>query len=168
MGDMAVHFSSATDEWETPQDFFDELDEEFEFALDVCATPENAKAPYFFTRTKNGLLQPWAAPIGHAVWMNPPYGRGIGKWVEKARHESERGATVVCLLPARTDTRWFHDHIHGRAEIRFVRGRLKFGGHKNSAPFPSMVVVFRPTERTMPARFDRRSRSGTVSETEGV
>lgn len=129
-------FSSATDMWETPQNFFDELDKEFHFSCDVCATRENAKCAKFYTPEQDGLKQTW----GGTLWMNPPYGREIGKWVKKA---SESNATVVCLLPARTDTRWFHDYIYGKAEIRFVRGRLKFGGSKNSAPFPSMVVIFR-------------------------
>lgn len=130
-------FSSATDMWETPQNFFDELDKEFHFSCDVCATRENAKCAKFYTPEQDGLKQTWGGGI---LWLNPPYGREIGKWVKKA---SESNATVVCLLPARTDTRWFHDYIYGKAEIRFVRGRLKFGGSKNSAPFPSMVVIFR-------------------------
>lgn len=134
-------FSSATDMWETPQNFFDELDKEFHFSCDVCATRENAKCAKFYTPEQDGLKQTWGG--GGTLWMNPPYGREIGKWVKKA---SESNATVVCLLPARTDTRWFHDYIYGKAEIRFVRGRLKFGGGKNSAPFPSMVVVFRGTK----------------------
>lgn len=129
-------FSSATDMWETPQNFFDELNKEFRFTCDVCAIEENAKCAKFYTPEQDGLKQTW----GGVCWMNPPYGREIGKWVKKA---SESNATVVCLLPARTDTRWFHDYIYGKAEIRFVRGRLKFGNSKNTAPFPSMVVVFR-------------------------
>ena len=132
-------FSSATDMWETPQDFFDELNKEFRFACDVCAIEENAKCAKYYTPEQDGLKQTW----GGVCWMNPPYGREIGKWVKKA---SESNATVVCLLPARTDTRWFHDYIYGKAEIRFVCGRLKFGNSKNSAPFPSMVVVFRGTK----------------------
>ena len=132
-------FSSKTDMWETPQNFFDELNKEFRFTCDVCAIEENAKCAKFYTPEQDGLKQTW----GGVCWMNPPYGREIGKWVKKA---SESKATVVCLLPARTDTRWFHDYIYGKAEIRFVRGRLKFGGSKNSAPFPSMVVVFRGTK----------------------
>ena len=133
-------FSSKTDMWETPQNFFDELNKEFRFTCDVCAIEENAKCAKFYTPEQDGLKQTWG---GGVCWMNPPYGREIGKWVKKA---SESKATVVCLLPARTDTRWFHDYIYGKAEIRFVRGRLKFGGSKNSAPFPSMVVVFRGTK----------------------
>lgn len=132
-------FSSTTDEWATPQDFFCELDAEFHFTLDPCATEENAKCKKYYTKADDGLAQDWAP---HTVFMNPPYGRTIGRWVRKAYEESVKGSTVVCLLPARTDTKWFHDYIYHRAEIRFVRGRLKFGGSKNSAPFPSMVVIF--------------------------
>lgn len=131
-------FSSATDLWATPQDFFDKLNDEFHFTLDACALPENAKCENFYTPADNGLSQKW----GGCVWCNPPYGREIGKWVRKAYIENKLGATVVMLLPARTDTKWFHDYIYGKAEIRFMQGRLKFGGSKNPAPFPSMVVVF--------------------------
>lgn len=131
-------FSSKTDLWETPQDFFDKLNEEFHFQTDVCALPENAKCKHFYTPEKDGLTQEWNG----SCWCNPPYGRQIGKWVRKA---SESKATTVMLIPARTDTAWFHDYICGKAEVRFVRGRLKFGEAKNSAPFPSMVVVFRNT-----------------------
>lgn len=138
-------FSSKTDLWETPQDFFDQLNAEFHFDLDVCALPENAKCKWYYTPELDGLSQPWDG----TCWCNPPYGRGIGAWVRKARSASAAGHTVVMLLPARTDTRWFHDYIYGpdRAEIRFIRGRLKFGGSRNSAPFPSTVVVFRAKER---------------------
>lgn len=140
-----IMFSSKTDLWETPQEFFDALDEEFHFELDVCATNENAKCDCYFTRKQDGLNREWDCKV---CWCNPPYGREIGKWVEKAyltvRHW---GNTVVMLLPARTDTKWFHDYIYGKAEIRFVRGRLKFGKSKNSAPFPSMIVIFRGNSR---------------------
>lgn len=133
---MNVHFSSATDLHATPQDFFDKLNAEFEFALDVCATPENAKCKRFFTKEDDGLKQEWSG----VVWMNPPYGREIGFWMRKAHESAANGAVVVCLVPARTDTKWWHDYaiIH---EVRFVRGRLKFGDAKNSAPFPSAIVV---------------------------
>ena len=131
-----VMFSSRTDMWETPAAFFRALDAEFHFTLDVCAVPENAKCKVFYTPEQDGLAQNW----GGCCWCNPPYGREIGKWVKKA---AEAECTVVMLLPARTDTAWFHDYIYGKSEIRFVRGRLKFGGSKNSAPFPSMVVIFR-------------------------
>ncbi len=136
-------FSSTTDMWATPQEFFDNLDEEFGFELDVCATDENAKCKKYYTKEQDGLKMPWTG----VCWCNPPYGREIGKWVEKAYSSSARGvATVVMLLPARTDTRWFHDYIYGKSEVRFIKGRLKFGDSLNSAPFPSMVVVFRPKE----------------------
>lgn len=131
-------FTSDTDLWETPQDFFDSLNAEFKFETDVCALPENAKCARFFTPEQNGLEQEWRG----VCWMNPPYGRDIVNWVRKAYESAQRGATVVCLLPARTDTAWWHDYCM-KGEYRFVRGRLKFGGSKNSAPFPSAVVIFR-------------------------
>lgn len=131
-------FSSKTDLHATPQDFYDKLNAEFGFNLDVCATAENAKCKRFFDKSQDGLKQVWRG----AVWMNPPYGRGIGEWIKKAFEESEKNASVVvCLLPARTDTKWFHDYCQ-RGAIWFVRGRLKFGESKNAAPFPSMVVQF--------------------------
>jgi len=134
-----VMFSSATDMWATPQDFFDRLNEEYHFTLDVCATTQNAKCGRYYTKEQDGLSQPWDG----VCWCNPPYGREIGKWVEKAYQSAMDGnADVVMLLPARTDTKWFHDYIYGKAEIRFVKGRLKFGDSMNSAPFPSMVVIF--------------------------
>lgn len=132
--------SSATDEWATPQDFFDRLNSEFHFTLDVCATPENAKCARYFTRAQDGLKQDWT---GETVWCNPPYGRVIGNWVRRCCEFSAGGGIAVMLVPARTDTRWFHDWVYGKAEIRFVRGRLKFGDGANSAPFPSMVLVYR-------------------------
>lgn len=134
-----VMFSSKTDMWETPQDFFDELNDEFSFTLDVAASDHNAKCYHYYTKHEDGLKMPWHG----VVWCNPPYGREIGKWVKKAYFEAILGTTVVMLIPARTDTKWFHDYILGKAEVRFIRGRLKFGGSKNSAPFPSMVVIFR-------------------------
>lgn len=129
--------SSATDDWATPPEFFAKLDAEFFFDVDVCASNSNAKCPIFFSKEDDGLEQDWADYS--CCFMNPPYGREIGKWVKKA---AESGTEVVGLLPARTDTKWFHDYIYGRAEIRFVKGRLKFGGGSNSAPFPSMVVIW--------------------------
>lgn len=135
----AVHFSSTTDLWSTPQSFFDALNDEFGFTVDVCASPENAKCRRFFTAKDDGLAQVWEG----FCWMNPPYGRTIGKWMEKAFLSAEQGATVVCLIPARTDTAWWHDYA-AKGEVRFIRGRLKFGGHSNSAPFPSAVVIFKP------------------------
>ena len=144
-------FTSTTDEWATPQDFFDMLDAEFRFTLDVCATAENAKVSQYFSKLDDGLSQPWEG----VCWMNPPYGRGIGGWVRKAYESSLGGATVVCLIPARTDTAYWHDYAMRAAEIRLVRGRLHFGGgHEgtaHNAPFPCAVVVFRPSESARPS-----------------
>lgn len=136
-----VLFSSKEEKWATPQDFFDKLNDEFHFTLDVAASPDNAKCANYFTEEQDGLVQSWG---GHTVWCNPPYCRKTGLWVKKAYEEHQRtGCTVVMLLPSRTDVRWFHDYILGKAEIRFIKGRLKFGGNKNSAPFPSIVVIYR-------------------------
>ena len=136
-----VLFSSKEEKWETPQDFFDKLNEEFHFTLDAASSPDNAKCTNYFTEEQDGLAQSWG---GHTVWCNPPYCRKTGLWVKKAYEEHQRtGCTVVMLLPSRTDVRWFHDYILGKAEIRFIKGRLKFGGSKNSAPFPSIVVIYR-------------------------
>lgn len=132
-------FTSNTDMWETPQSFFEDLDKEFNFTLDVCAIKENAKVNNYYSPEVDGLSQEWKG----TCWMNPPYGGEIGKWVKKAYESSRGGATVVCLLPARTDTQWFHNYIYNKAEIRFVKGRLKFGKSKNSAPFPSMIVIYK-------------------------
>lgn len=136
---MNVHFSSKTSAWETPQAFFDAINSEFKLNYDVCATSENAKCKIYCSEETDGLKVSWA---GKRCWMNPPYGREIGRWVSKA---ATGGAEiVVALLPSRTDTRWWHDYIQDKAEVRFIKGRLKFGGHQNSAPFPSVVVIFRP------------------------
>ena len=134
-------FSSASCEWETPQDFFDEWDAKFHFDLNCCATDENAKCARYFTKEDDAFKQKWTG----RVWMNPPYGRDIGLWMRKAYESVLDGdaEAVVCLVPSRTDTKWFHEYAM-RGELHFVRGRLKFGGSgsKNSAPFPSVVVVF--------------------------
>lgn len=137
----SLMFSSNSNEWYTPQDFYDKLNKEFSFNLDPCSTHDNAKCDKHFTVEEDGLKQDWG---GHVVFMNPPYGREISKWVEKAYNESLKpNTTVVCLIPARTDTAYYHDYIFGKAkDVRFIRGRLKFGGCKNAAPFPSAVVVF--------------------------
>ena len=133
-------FSSNSDEWATPQNIFDSLDAEFNFNLDPCATTENHKCTNYFTIDMDGLKQKWA---GYRVFCNPPYSN-ISAWVEKAFRETRNDNTlVVLLIPARTDTKYFHDFIYQRAEIRFIKGRLKFGESKNSAPFPSMLVIFR-------------------------
>lgn len=136
-----VIFSSQTDDWATPQDFFDKLNLEFHFTLDPCASAENAKCQKFYTKTENGLLQDWG---GETVFCNPPYGRQIAAWVGKCWEEAKKPNTkVVMLIPARTDTKYFHEYIyHKAADIRFIQGRLKFGNAQNSAPFPSMIVIF--------------------------
>lgn len=139
MRNQETLFRSDSCEWETPLDFFRQWDEKFHFDLDVCATPENAKCARYFTREDDGLAQDWT---GHVCWMNPPYGRGIINWMRKAYESALGGAVVVCLVPARTDTTWWHEYAM-RGRIYFVRGRLKFGGSPNNAPFPSAVIVFR-------------------------
>ena len=142
-------FSRQTTEWETPHDLFKALEASYRFTLDVCATPANAKCEAYFTKDADGLAHAW----GGTVWCNPPYGRHVGRWLEKARTELALGhcAVVVFLLPARTDTRWFHDYVwdnqchHPRTgiELQLIAGRLRFQNATSSAPFPSMLVVMR-------------------------
>lgn len=139
-------FASTKTEWETPPDLFARLNGEFAFTLDVCATPLNRKCRRYFTLAQNALKRRWTG----CCWMNPPYGREISAWIRKAREQSGRGATVVCLLPARTDTAWWYDTLKYAQEIRFLRGRLTFVGARASAPFPSAVVIF-SKHRTCPA-----------------
>lgn len=141
-----VHYSSKSVEWSTPQSIIDDYGP---FDLDVCATRANAKAPRFFTKKQNGLIQKWR---GSRIWMNPPYGREIKHWVAKAASEALNLDVdlITCLLPARTDTKWWHSYIWDHSEnaprpgviVRLLPGRIKFGGHKNSAPFPSAIVIF--------------------------
>lgn len=133
-----VHFSSKSIEWSTPQFLFDILDKEWKFELDVCASRENAKCKDFFTVQEDGLTRSWK---GKRCFMNPPYGRQISHWVKKAWTEAQSGTLVVALLPARTDTNWWYSYCLN-SEIRFIKGRLKFGGVQNSAPFPSAIVIF--------------------------
>ena len=144
-------FTSNKTDWETPQWLFDKLDKEFNFDLDVCADMDNTKCFNFFG--ERNLFEnefkyldcfniDWSEFKKHALWMNPPYGRQIGKFIKKAYEESLKGCTVVCLLPARTDTRWWWNYCLKAYEIRFLKGRLKFGGATNSAPFPSAIVIF--------------------------
>jgi phage N-6-adenine-methyltransferase len=133
--------SSKTDQWATPQAFFDELNMEFGFTLDVCADDWNHKCNRYFTKQDDGLAQVWSG----VCWMNPPYGREIGAWMSKAVEAWRGGATVVCLVPARTDTAWWHDFAM-LGEITFIRGRLKFvnrEGTGDAAPFPSALIVYR-------------------------
>ena len=132
-------FSSEREDWETPDALFEQLNAEFGFETDVCATDANAKCSHYFSPDQDGLRQSWRG----VCWMNPPYGTALPKWMAKAYTESVRGATVVCLVPARTDTRWWHDFAM-RGEIRLIEGRLRFRGAQFSAPFPSAIIVFRP------------------------
>ncbi len=131
-------FSSGRKDWATPVQIMRALASEFTFTMDACAAACTATAPLFFTIEDNALTRDWSG----TVWMNPPYGKEIGRWVQKAAEEAERGCTVVCLLPSRTDTRWWHLYCM-KAEIRFIRGRLRFDDQKNPAPFPSALVIFR-------------------------
>lgn len=136
----SVMFSSKSDMWATPKDFFDKLNEEFHFDLDPCASESNHKCEKYFTEETDGLAENWG---GYSVFCNPPYSN-IKEWVKKCYEESRKpGTVVVLLIPARTDTRYFHDYILHRSEVRFVKGRLKFGDSKTAAPFQSMVVIFR-------------------------
>ena len=138
---QVVMFSPKTGQWATPQEFFDKLDWRFgPFDLDPCADANNAKCTKFFTEEDNGLSHSWE---GHTTFINPPYGRGIEKWIKKAFNESRKENTkVVMLIPARTDTKYWHQYVMKADEIHFVKGRLKFGDSQNSAPFPSAVIVF--------------------------
>lgn len=133
-----VMYSSEKDDWETPQELFDYYNFQYDFTLDVAASAQNHKCKDYFTKEDDGLLKEWYG----RVWCNPPYGREIGKWVKKCAEY--RGLSVM-LIPARTDTKWFHEYIlnNPRVEISFIRGRLHFNNSKNAAPFPSMIVVFK-------------------------
>jgi site-specific DNA-methyltransferase (adenine-specific) len=137
MKNIDVMFASKTCEWATPEHVFRQLDDEFHFTLDPCSTHENAKCAKHYTVEDDGLKQDWT---GETVFCNPPYGREMPQWIEKCATED---ATCVMLIPSRTDTEAFHKWIYGKAELRFVRGRIKFGGAKYNAPFPSMIVIFR-------------------------
>lgn len=132
-------FSSSNVEWGTPPHIFSKYDAVYHFTLDVCATHENALCEHYYTKEQNGLVQDWHG----RCWMNPPYGRQIGKWMRKAYESSLNGTTVVCLVPARTDTAWWHDWAT-KGRIEFIRGRLKYVGGKNRAPFPSAIIIYEP------------------------
>jgi phage N-6-adenine-methyltransferase len=139
MKHLAAHFSRKSDEYETPWELFNELDRKHgPITLDVCATAEKAKCAAFYSPADDGLAQPWTG----TCWMNPPFS-AIADWVAQADEAAKAGATVVCLLPVRTDTRWWHAHV-AHHEIEFRKGRVKFAGAKSGAPFPSAVVVMRP------------------------
>ena len=138
-----VLYSSQKDNWETPQDLFDKLNNKFHFTLDPCADIKNHKCDKYYTETDNGLTQDWK---GEIVFCNPPYGRKIYKWVEKCYNESKKdNTTVVLLIPSRTDTKYFHDFLYKKnnVELIFIKGRLKFGNSKHPAPFPSLIAILR-------------------------
>lgn len=144
---MNVMFSSDDMTWATPQSFFNQLNDEFHFTLDPCCGHNTAKCEKYYTKDMDGLSKSWENQI---VFMNPPYGREIYEWIEKAYNESVyNNAIVVCLIPARTDTKYWHDFCMKASEIRFVKGRLKFGNSDNSAPFPSAVIIFRPNDNNV-------------------
>ena len=137
---QGLMFSSKSNEWATPQDFYNKLNAEFGFTLDPCATPTTAKCASYYTSDDDGLSKDWS---GHTVFMNPPYGRDIKHWLKKAYDEGQKpNTTVVCLIPARTDTKYWHEYVMKAQAIYFVKGRLKFGDSENAAPFPSAVVIF--------------------------
>lgn len=147
-----VVFSSAKDEWATPQDFYDGLAKKYDFNLDPCADAGNAKCAKFYTQQDDGLSQDWG---GHTVFVNPPYSK-VKDWVNKALKESRKpDTTIVMLVAARTDTKFFHEYCTKANQIFFIKGRLKFGGSQNSAPFPSMVVVFGGDTLYVPPRYAR-------------
>lgn len=137
---LAVHFQSLLDVRATPPDLFAVLDQEFGFETDVCALPHNTKCTNYFTPEVNGLTQEWTG----ICFMNPPYGREMGVWLRKGLESARRGATVVCVIPSRTDCLWWHEYVMRASEVRFLRGRVIFGGSENPAPFPTAIVVFRP------------------------
>jgi phage N-6-adenine-methyltransferase len=136
MAEFKTKFNTGKQDWETPESIFDPLNREFCFNLDVCAIPSNTKCEKYFTPEQNGLNKKWRG----MCWMNPPFGQQ-SKWVKKAYEESQNGATVVCLLPARTNTNWWHDYCM-KGEIRFIRGRPKFKGAKHGLPQPLAIIIF--------------------------
>jgi site-specific DNA-methyltransferase (adenine-specific) len=138
-------YSSSSNEWGTPDYIFNALDDEFNFELDAAASEDLAKCEPYFTKSDNALLKDWSA-VANTVWLNPPYGRGIGKWIEKAYKEAQKGCTVVVLTFVRSDTRWWHDWALKAEEIRMIKGRVAFtnssGVSSNAAPAPSCVLIF--------------------------
>lgn len=134
-------YSSAKEDWETPPELFNELNKEFNFKCDLAANADNHKCDKYYSGYNSSLNCRWM-PFDGPFWLNPPYGRDIKKWVKKAYEESKLGAKIVCLLPSRTGAAWFQDYVLGKAEIRFLRGRLKFVGAKHSAPFDSVIAIY--------------------------
>lgn len=148
------HFYNSSKEWEAPDTLFQPLKKEFNIILDLCASAENTKCKAFIDRKTNSFSTSWSTLLdtikvedNAAAWLNPPYGRGIDKWVKRASEEAAKGATIVALLPARTDTSWFHNYIYNKHEVRFLKSRVKFVDAKAPVPFPSMIVIFKPTKK---------------------
>lgn len=156
MTNMKALFTSNDPNWETPQNLYEQLNAEFHFTTDVCATGETAKCEAYYTPETDGLSQTWQG----VCWMNPPYGKEISKWLQKAYNESLKGAVVVCLIPSRTDTKYWHDYCMKAAEIRFIKGRLKFGGSTKPAPFPSAIIVFNGTHGLLVSAYEVGQRKG--------
>jgi phage N-6-adenine-methyltransferase len=146
-----VHFSSLREDWATPSELFAQLNAEFGFTLDAAASEHNAKAEQFYTEADDGLAQPWTG----VVWCNPPYGREIHHWIEKAIRAAHQGATVVLLVPARTDSVWFQQLMRHADEIRLLAGRVTFEGATEPAPFPSAIAVLRALDWTNPLAWTR-------------
>jgi len=156
MNNSKVMFSSKSDEWATPDGLYETLHAEFDFNVDGAATASNSRCTFYYCLDwVDALKQSWSTDsrwiIKPTVWLNPPYSQCY-EFIAKAAEEARNGCTVVCLVPSRTDTRWFHDYVWDRethqpqpgVEVRFLKGRLKFGGAKAGAPFPSMIVIFSP------------------------
>lgn len=144
--DSKLMFSKKSDEWATPQDFYDKLNEKYKFVFDLACSKDHCKTADGFTIEENSLEQDWH-DINGWLWLNPPYSK-CKEFVDKAWFEMTLGAKIVMLIPSRTDTKWFHNFIYKKegVEIEFIKGRLKFGDSKNSAPFPSMIVIFKLNE----------------------
>lgn len=159
MKNKEAMFTSNSDEWNTPQDLFDTLNKEFEFALDAAASKDNSKTIYYLKKNSEvdalttnwyeSLSKIWKWKGNKNVWLNPPYSQNKA-FMKKAYEESEKGLTVVCLIPSRTDTKYWHDYVMKASEIRFIKGRLKFSDSKNSAPFPSCIVIFSEHDNETP------------------
>lgn len=147
-GKDSACFSKKSDEWETPKWLFDLLNDEFQFVLDAAANGENRKCNAFYDKYLSALDHDWA----ESTYVNPPYSK-IGPFMKKAYEESQKGATVVCLIPVRSDTRYWHDYVMKSQEIRFIKGRLKFGDSKTGAPFPSCIVIFKPPSGLIPRAY---------------
>lgn len=165
MASFKGKFESSKQDWETPQSLFDDIDREFNFTFDAAASISNAKTERFFTQEDDALRQDW--PI-ETYWLNPPYGAKSGtlkQWVEKAYYASKKGSTVVMLIPARTNTNWFHDICLSKAEVRFIRGRPKFGGADHGLPQPLCYVIFRPAKVTKPTTYQHRDQDDTIPDT---